>query len=144
MPRISDRARLIRELEGLTKECLTARLQRMVWDEDKDPVQDSLDVAVVQLLQKILRRSRYLYRTTKYRKGSAEDRFNTDLSNVNQGTSDTDDSEGKQPWLNNLEFLHKYRMSRSSFQFLLNKIKDHPIFHTGKKEKQAPPVPINL
>jgi hypothetical protein len=87
MPRISDRARLIRELEGITKERLTARLRRMVWDEDEDPVQDSLDVAVVQSLQKI-RRSRYLYRPTKYRKGSAEDRFNTDLSNMNLRPTD--------------------------------------------------------
>jgi hypothetical protein len=40
--------------------------------------------------------------------------------------------------LNDAEFLQKYRMSRRSFDFLLNMIKDHPVFHTAKVRKQAP------
>jgi hypothetical protein len=47
-------------------------------------------------------------------------------------------SEEGQPWLNDDEFLQKYRVSRRSVEVILNKIKDHEVFHTGKKKKQRP------
>jgi DDE superfamily endonuclease len=136
MPRISKRARAIRDLEFIARERLTARQTRTTFDEE-DPIADGVDLVVMKALQNA-HSSRYLFRERKYRKGSLDERFGTDLLDQIQHPSDTDDTEGVQPWLNESEFIQKYRMSRSSFDYLLNLIKDHPVFHTGKKKKQAP------
>jgi DDE superfamily endonuclease len=138
MPRLSKRARFIRDLEGILETRLIARHLRELLDED-DEIANSLDVAVCNALDRA-KKSRYLFRPGKYRKGPSEERFATDLQleTVVAESESSDSSAEVQPWLNEEEFIQKYRVSRRSFGVILNKIKDNPIFHTGKKKKQAP------
>jgi hypothetical protein len=135
MPHISKKARLIRELEDICTARLHQRQMRAVADVD-EPLEDNLDVAMLSALANA-KNSRYVFWSSKYRKGDAEDRFQGNLGNGLEA-SDSDVTDEVQPWLNDEEFLQKYRVYQSSFQYILNKIKDHPIFHTGKKKKQAP------
>jgi DDE superfamily endonuclease len=135
MPRISKRARFIRDLESILKERLKSRQIRELLDED-DPIEGGIDLAMAMSLEKC-KASRYLFRRSKYRKGNLEVRYKEDLETENKEASDSSD-ESVQPWLNDDEFIQKYRMSRESFDRLLDMIKDHPVFHTGKKKKQVP------
>ena len=48
------------------------------------------------------------------------------------------------PWLNDLEFINAYRMTRKAFHLLLDKIKDHPIFHRGRRGPSQAPVEYQL
>jgi hypothetical protein len=70
-----------------------------------------VDLAVIQALANAQKR-RYLFRPNKYRKGRSEERFTTDLDSVgppNDSGNDTDSGE-VDPWLNDDEFIQKYRM----------------------------------
>jgi hypothetical protein len=140
MPRISKRARVIRDLEAILIERLEARQTRMLLMED-DPQEDAVDLATYMSLRNAQER-RYVFRPGRYRSGGMETRFSTDLVDQavldSSSSSESDDKEELQPWLNEEEFIQKYRMTRSSFNVLLNLIKDNPVFHTGKKKKQAP------
>lgn len=49
-----------------------------------------------------------------------------------------------QPWLNDLEFINAYRMTRKAFRVLLMKIKDHPIFERGTRGPPQAPVQYQL
>jgi hypothetical protein len=111
MPRISDKERLIRDLETVLAGRLAARQIRNGLGKD-DPTADALDSATCQMLCKASNR-RYVFGHTTYRKGDANSRFDTDLSqDMFQNSSDSDSSVDCQPWLNDNEFLQKYRMSR--------------------------------
>jgi DDE superfamily endonuclease len=147
MPRISKRARLIRELEDVVVSRLGSRQLRAVVDEE-DTVADNVDILLCSALANAQNR-RFIFRSSKYRDGKAHGRFDMDLSQekeeeekeeeeTEEAAMETDATEEVQPWLNDEEFLQKYRVSRRSFQCLLDRIKDHPVFHTGKKKKQAP------
>lgn len=72
--------------------------------------------------------TRYAFRSLSLRDGKAEEVFEKDLE---------EDELEQQKWLNDDEFLSKYRMSRSSFNKILAMIKDHPIFQS-KTRKQRP------
>jgi DDE superfamily endonuclease len=48
------------------------------------------------------------------------------------------DGSSEMPWLTDDEFLQKYRVTRSSFQYVLNKIHEHPVFES-KTKRMAPP-----
>lgn len=157
MPRISRRARLLRILHNVVNQRIARRAVRMVLKEDKDEpdiFEDAIDLFSISLLNKA-NNKRYLFRSTRYRKGKSEKRFIDDLGEEVENVAETslqqptqvedvescgssDQSSKLQPWLNDSEFLQKYRMSRDSFVFLLSKIKNHPVFHTAKKKKQAP------
>ena len=43
-------------------------------------------------------------------------------------------------WMKDQEFLYHYRVSREAFNELVEKIKDHPVFHHDNPKKQAPPA----
>lgn len=82
---------------------------------------------------------RYLTRR-KYRSHEgANARFKEDLQEDN-------DSEGEStiPWLNDAEFLAKYRMTKEAFWDLLDKIQDHPVFQAKAKSRKQRPVASQL
>jgi hypothetical protein len=143
MPRISKRQRLIRDLDRILSERLQSRQLRAILDEE-NPFSDSVDLATCIALNNALQRH-YSFRKAKNRKGNSKACFQTDLAQQDvipqqdkEVDNVSDNSEEAQPWLNDDEFLQKYRVSRDGFQHLLNLIKDHPVFHTGKRKKQAP------
>jgi DDE superfamily endonuclease len=146
MPRISKQARAIKEIDKLVRKRLRIRLLRNILLLE-DECADAVDLALFIALENCLSR-RHLFRSGRYRKGPSENRFTTDLSgeayrNLHSDTTASSSSEESimQPWLNDEESLQKYRMSRNSFHKLLDKIKDHQVFHTAKrKKKQAPPA----
>jgi hypothetical protein len=72
---------------------------------------------------------RYLFRGRQRRSGIHECLFLCGL---------TEDST-EIPWLNDVEFISEFRVSRTSFVALHDMIKDHPIFKSGRRgPKQAP------
>jgi hypothetical protein len=105
--------------------------------DEHDPLANAVDIATSVALC-YASESRYLFCQCTYRKGDSETRFQTDLKEEASVNSNSSGEDIIQPWLNDDEFLHKYRMTRASFKFLLDQIKDHPAFHTAKKRKQAP------
>ena len=82
---------------------------------------------------------RYLFRSKTYRKGRP-DRFSDDLPPAET----VEDPEAKLPWLSDDEFLQKYRMSRSAFDWVLGQIEDYHEFTKAEKKSQAgrPQAPI--
>jgi hypothetical protein len=136
MPKISKRKLYIRLLRGIFGHRIVDRLQRLLFDEE-DHFADGIDFAIAVSILKA-ENSRYLFRSNRYRSGNATERFNTDLAQEGKREEDDDDDDDTiQPWLNDDEFLQKYRMSRTSFQILLDKIKDHPVFQS-KNRMQSP------
>lgn len=138
MPRISKRARAISCLSVVVNNRMKGRAIR-VMDDDEDSLEDLKDLAAVVCLSEI-RRRRYLQRPSKYRKSPAAERFANDLNTTRTQTGDNNDSseESEMPWLTDDEFLQKFRVTRSSFQFILDKIKDHSVFES-KTKRMAPP-----
>jgi DDE superfamily endonuclease len=135
MPRVSKRAKVISCLSRITQERICHRVLRIL-DDDDDSVEDLKDLATVVCLSEI-RKRRYLQRS-KYRKSPATGRFKIHLNEKEiqnlypQEGSDTD-SSSEMPWLTDNEFLQKYRVSRKSFECILAKIKDDPIFESKTK-----------
>eukprot|EP00977_Amphora_coffeiformis_P022797 scaffold11520_cov106-Amphora_coffeaeformis.AAC.1 len=76
---------------------------------------------------------RKLYRSHRY----ASPQYERDLS--------LGQTEDEVPWLNENDFLHKYRMSQEAFNDLLQIIKDDPVFVSGyEKGRQQRPVKYQL
>lgn len=71
-----------------------------------------------------LERNRYLFRGRYRSHERASHRYEADLDG---GTTSADEA----PWLNEDEFLGKYRMTRVAFNQLVDLIKDDPVFHSG-------------
>ena len=127
MVRLSRRQERLKYLKKRVKSRAKARLLSLLDDddfEDKDDGDDDfkdeiefanmlMDLVLIQKLKRT-RRSRYLKRLF-YRR-SSNNQFLDDLQ------SDEDS------FLNDDEFLHKYRMQRSSFTKLVDMIKDHSVF----------------
>jgi len=88
-------------------------------NRDDDSVEDIKDSALSIVIRNA-ESSRYLFRSTKYQK-APHDRFVLDLpiedDNENMEVASDEETE-VQPWLNDSEFLQKYRMSRKNFEFL--------------------------
>ena len=97
-----------------------------------DEKQDHLDVVVARSLE-VAETKRYHEERTKYRK-SPSFAFEIDLN-------EDVDSDGEMPWLNDKEFLQKYRCSRASVDALYELIKDDPVFKSNNKpgRKQIDP-----
>jgi hypothetical protein len=115
---------------------LADRISRLLFDEE-DLFADGVDLAIAVAITKA-ENSRFLFRSNRCRTGAAEERFATDLAEEGKrGSDDEEDDDTIQPWLNEDEFLQKYRMSRTSFHILLDKIRDHPVFYS-KRRKQSP------
>lgn len=106
-----------------------------MFDDDEDSLEDMKDLAITVCLSE-LRKRRYYQRPPKYRKSPAAQRFETDLNE--EILSDSSTSSGEMPWLTDDEFLQKFRVTRTGFKFILDKIKDHSVFET-KTKRMAPP-----
>ena len=117
------------------------RLFRHAFDEF-DPIEDCLDYYFLGNLRKA-NHSRYLFRSPGYRKGNSQQVFEMDLAEAVESGGD-DDLIVEEPWLNDDEFLQKYRMTRPSFKILLDKIKDHPVFNPPKAKRDQVPVAYQL
>jgi DDE superfamily endonuclease len=70
---------------------------------------------------------RYVFRRGRRHKPIPINKFDVDLNPSPVHPNDT------QPWLNEIEFINAYRMTRKAFQLLVSKIKDHPVFKRGKR-----------
>jgi hypothetical protein len=119
---------------------LIARVDRSLNDDEDDSSSEEDDIDLLGLMA--LEASfdqRYLFRS-KYRSGRKKDVvFHDDL------LDDTNTTQVEAPWLSDTEFLHKYHVTRQSFQKLEDKIKDHPIFHKeGRRGRAQAPVSHQL
>jgi hypothetical protein len=127
MVRLSRRSARIAHLKKQVRARLIARTLSMMEDDDPDDSDDSdddfrdelelwslyRDMRLIHRLKRA-RMSRYLSRSVYRRYGDTQ--FGEDIR---------DDEDA---FLNDDEFLQKYRMNRSSFDKLVALIKDHPIF----------------
>jgi hypothetical protein len=139
MPRVSKRAQAINTLSFVFNNRVKHRTIRLCNDDD-DSLEDLKDLATLISLGKI-RNRRYLFRLSKYRKSPALDWFKTNLLDgiTEEGEGESSSaSDSEMPWLSDDEFLQKYRVSRRSFQAILNLIKDHEIF-ASKTKMMGPP-----
>jgi len=111
-------------------------LLRLVRDQngDDDSDEDEFDVFAISALKKIKKR-RYLFRN-KVRK-SYQSVFDIDLNEI-------DNEAQSLPWLSDDEFLQKYRMSRESFEYLVELIQDDPVFKKPCRGPQQAPVKHQL
>jgi hypothetical protein len=126
MVRTSRRSVRIAELKAKVAARTQLRMLSLM-DDDDDDEEDSdddfrdemllintyLDMCLKRRLKRAIR-ARYLTRSVYRRYGY--DQFGDDYR------------DDEHSFLNNTEFLQKYRMKRSSFDKLLGLIKDHPIF----------------
>ena len=99
-------------------------------DSDASTLEYLMKLRVIQAKEKV-ESQRYFGTRKSYRNGHAV--FERDLV-------ETDNDQGVRPWLQDDEFLAKYRMHRESFHGLVGKIKDHPVFQPSLfcRKKQAP------
>ena len=141
MPRVSRRAKAITCLTSLLNKRLKMRAMRVL-DSDESSTEDLKDLATAVCLSEI-RKRRYLQRPNRYRKSPATERFETDL-NANKVRNNNEEEDGnsssvesEMPWLTDDEFLQKYRVTRSSFQYILDMISDHAVFYS-KNKRMAP------
>lgn len=144
MPRISMKKRFLGSLTKLLNKRLQRRALRTINDEE-DSLEDAKDLAVAMALKNGFTR-RYLFRNPKYRKGI--DRFNDDLDDGELNVDDdelTEEEASQLPWLTEDEFIQKYRMSRESFNKVLEMIERHKIFKSeGKRGRKQAPVAHQL
>jgi hypothetical protein len=135
MPRVSKRAKAISHLAAVFNHRMRLRAMRMMEDEEDDSSVEHLKDLAAAMSLKQARNKRYLFRPSKYRKSPAPERFATDLQ---EDASVDSNGSSQMPWLTDDEFLQKYRVTRAGFQYILNRIKDHPIFES-KTKTMAPP-----
>jgi DDE superfamily endonuclease len=138
MPRSSERADYISHLTSLNEDRSKFKEVR-----DKLQIKDSIEDDIDELLFLKLfsvKGNKYLGPRKKYRKEPTT--FETDL--IESPTSSNDDNQThiQRAWLNDHEFLQKYRMKRESFYIIYNLIKNHPVFATSQKmgRKQSNPM----
>ena len=133
MPRISQRRRVVQELEGLFLRTQVKDILNLVLDrqkEDDDTIDQVFTLAIRAGYFGVLSR-RYLLPRGSYR-GYCHRIFERDLY---------EDETGEQlPWLHCDEFLQKYRVKRGSFWRIVDLIKTHPVFNPERptNKKQAP------
>jgi len=114
-----------RELYTVLRRRLLSRFQCTVLDDD-DSLEDAKDSALASVIGEAESR-RYLFRSPIYRKG--KDHFSQDLdANDEEEDNNMEIEAAALPWLNDEEFLQKYRMSHECFDFVLDLIKDHSAF----------------
>jgi hypothetical protein len=101
--------------------------------DDRDDVEDRLMLIEGALIAKKARikKSRYSTSRKRYRKYSNQ-QFDDDLK------------EGDVAFLNDDEFLKKYRMSRKSFELLISMIQNHPVFQSKSRGRKQEPVAHQL
>ena len=113
-------------------------------DSDDDSMEDAKDEALSSLITHC-EGKRYLFRPKTNRKGRP-DRFSDDLPPdlpTEDEAAAIEQSSNEYRWLNDDEFLQKYRMSRSAFDWVLEQIEDCPVFTTvGNKKDGRPQAPV--
>ena len=143
MPRSSEKKRYICHLYQILRRRLLERVFRTA-NGDDDSVEDRKDSALTNAIRSAESR-RYLFRSNKYRKAPNE-RFVLDLpvedDNENMEV-DSDEETEVQPWLNDMEFLQKYRMSRQNFDKVLLRIKLHNVFKKLEGRSGRPQTPVS-
>ena len=77
MPRVSKRARLLKSLRSVFNIRMKARAIRTL-DDDEDSMEDALDAATAVVVRNA-NKKRFLFRSSKYRKGPSTSRFKMDL-----------------------------------------------------------------
>ena len=85
-----------------------------------------------------LRQHRYSFRKRYRSSYRAANTYLRDLATADDSTADTP------PWLNDTEFLEKYRMSRDAFNYVLAHIQDDPVFQKGQRGREQRPVAYQL
>ena len=139
MPRTSLKKRHIGELYTVLRCRLLSRFHRTVLDDD-DSLEDAKDSALAAVIREAESRC-YLFCSPIYRKG--KDRFSQDLDANDEEEDDNMEIEAAAlPWLNDEEFLQKYRMSRECFDFVLDLIKDHSVFKQLEGKSGRPQTPV--
>ena len=117
---------------------LLSRFQCTVLDDD-DSLEDAKDSALAGVIREVESR-RHLFCSPIYRKGN--DRFTQDLDLNDEETDNIDVEAASLPWLNDEEFLQKYRMSCECFDFVLDLIKDHSVFKKLEGKSGRPQTPV--
>jgi hypothetical protein len=123
MPRKADRRRALDWIEKKNKELTKEAIEREIFSED-DSIQDDEDLHM-QLIQKRMERSRYIFREKKYRK--RKKKFN--LEDCLCIYSETYNDE---------EFLYNFRLTRESFFLLLEEMESKEAFRDCEKKGQRP------
>ena len=116
----------------------------IVDDSDDDSMEDAKDEALSSLITNC-EGKRYLFRPKTNRKGRPNrfsDNLLPDLPTEDEAAA-IEQSSNEYRWLNDDEFLQKYRMSRSAFDWVLEQIEDCPVFTTvGNKKDGRPQAPV--
>lgn len=135
MPRLSRKAKVIKALRDKLKGRLMSRAAQLIllddewFDDDMMHLELAKDLALSVAIRKA-ESQRYLFRQSQYRCGNK--RFNEDLD------------QGSLSWLNDDEFLQKYRCSRENFYRILELIEEHPVFQTPENKRSQAPVAHQL
>ena len=127
MPRFSKRKRVLRKLAKACRERARSAFQRYFLSIEDDN-EELIDLEFLNQFGKA-KRSRYLFRPSSYRKGD-----------INKCLDDVLKSE----WLNDEEFLMEFRVSRTSFNLLVELIKDDEVFQPGSRGTKPAPVEFQL
>jgi hypothetical protein len=123
MPKNNNRKRAIEDLQQQVNHCQKMAIHRELLS-DEDSIEDERDQYHYSLLKK-MKESRYLFRSSTYRKKRKKFDLRDCLS---------DDSVE----YNTEEFCYCFHMSRESFRLLLNELQDKKAFSDCKKRKQRP------
>jgi hypothetical protein len=119
MPRYSKRLKYLNELKAALEERDDFRNMRDSGVLSDDSMEDEIDV-VLHLEYEEMKSRRYLFRSS-YRNGKGNETLQDEL-----GFQDKDKDELL--WLNEEDFMQKYRMKRESFEKLVELIQDHSVF----------------
>ena len=128
MVRLSKRRVNINKITSIVKFRLQYRREREeigIMDEEEDEIDER-----IFLLYRLKKRQRYETRNS-YRS-----------RNVNEFERDLEEGEGS--WLNDSEFLQKYRITRESLRSIVQLIKDHRVFRRGKRGRRQAMVEHQL
>jgi hypothetical protein len=136
MPHYTERSIYLNDLAKVNKKRLTFKEYRRCLDLE-DPDEDDLDDFLDYVYQ-LIKSKKYIFRRKAYRKGSIS--FDKDLV-MSPDSNDDNQLAYTRPWLSEMEFRQKYRMTRHSFDHLLQLIKDHPVFSTSKIKGRKQAVP---
>jgi hypothetical protein len=123
MPRKADRRKAIEWMERRVYQQRKDAVLRELLD-DQDSIQDDQDAHTLLVLER-MKRKRYLFRSSSYRKNRTKFDLDDCLSYDSQN-------------YNEEEFLYCFRLSRESFFLLLEEISTKKAFKYSKFKKQRP------
>ena len=126
MPRLTSRQKAIKEARKFSRLVLALNV---VEDDDVDDGSESSNSTLEDVLLyayarlNSLQNTRYYDRQSYRQSNYASSRYLADLH------SGDVEQTGIAPWLNDIEFLRKYRMPRDAFWKLYDLIKEDEVFH---------------